>query len=474
MSTKTVSSICSLLCLTVVISLVMSFAGLQNCAIAKANDTFFDNIILAGNLYLKGGDYEKALHEFLKAEENDSKNPDVLIGLIRSYSKLGEFDKAWSKLKFFNKKYPYDMRYHLVKGEHLSLKGHTEESAAEFTTLIEKGIYRFEALQGLIRIYALTNEEQYISVIENTIPLYESPNQIVLYELLSSCLEENGKNHEAEEYRTIANALDSSPSISSKNKQLSSTSLEIEQALEEAHQLMECGSLKAAEELLANSARKWPSETRFHTMLKDCYMKMLDDTPMITGTDNPASVSSALGFSPMQGQKGSELLKELIPEDGMLPVETVAYLEKIIDISSKTENYFLKVYVNIQKLNQRVQSDLSRNMSKKESDRVFNQHVKEFRVILKECSTVCKMEIDALEKINPPANFSEFHEYFTETTRLFDQVFVKLNDFATTWNWNSYTSAMNLLNSSKLRIDKQVKMLENAISNEMIGMEPDS
>jgi tetratricopeptide (TPR) repeat protein len=454
--------ICRIFCLLIFFIILGIFS--RDYTYAKSDDkAFYGKLVHAGNLFLKYGNYREALREFQKAEEQSPVDGDVLIGLARSYSRLGMYDDAHEKLNLFRKKYPFDMRYHLVNGEILSIKGHTEEASEQFVILVEKGIYRFEALQALIRLYADSGNEKLISIIENAIPLYEPENQAVLYDLLRDRLSAYGKTEEAEKYAKLHDNLIADRTNPDESPMSDSYPDELKAAISEAESLIECGSYRAAENFIADAARKWPSETRFHDLLKECYLRMMEDEPIVTG-----AISGGGGLSGLMPDysNSTEKMRKQISENATLRPEVSSYLTKVMDVSSETEKYFYKAMNKFVELDKRVRGDFTKPLTCQQKSQIFKQHLKEFQTLVSDCATVLDREIDVMKGITPPENFKEFHSYHIETSILYKTVFSKLEEYAKTGNEKTYSEILEMINTGNLRTDRQTVIFTEALDKE--------
>jgi len=428
---------------------------------AETDDFFFDNLILAANLNLKSGNAEDALEKFIKAEKQAPDNADVLIGLVRSYSKLGDFNLARKKLSRMEKRYPYDMRVHLVKGEYLAMKGHIEEAAGEFTLIVEKGIYRFEALQGLIRLYADTGDNIIKSVIDIAIPLYEKENQVLLYKLMVKCLEESGRLDEAQVTARLLRALDGD-SVSSGSNDNESEISELEITICQIERLLSEGQFKDAEILLTGATHKWPANAKIQELLKTCYWRMIDNMPV-----NPDAEQNQAIFDRMvsRSEGTSVSLGSMIPPDISFSLETEVYVTDVLRITGETEKYFQKMTTNFTNLQSRIgQDSYQSNIERNKADA---QNLKELELLLNESSKALKMEIDALKETDPPDNFLEFHNLLTGTTMQLNDAFKYINKFITNKDWTSYFKSMELLAKMDEQMNELAELFNQAIIMEM-------
>lgn len=268
-------------CVSVFVATLMFFAGYvnKNTISYAESDFIVVSNISAGNFYLKSGCYSDALREFLSAQAKEPSNPDVAFGLIRCYAHMGEFDKAWTLLNGLESRRKEDMRIHLVKAEVLSIKGHTEEALQEFILLIEKGIYRFEALQGLIQLYVSFPDLCPKRLIDNTIALYEPVNQITLYEILVDNLSKNGRVTEAREYKAkLDSLLEAEPT---RNAGAYSEISPLEWVVNRATRLIEQSSISEAADLLEDASMRWRGDERIQRLLKLCYLEEAQDCPLV-------------------------------------------------------------------------------------------------------------------------------------------------------------------------------------------------
>lgn len=428
---------------------------------AETDDFFFDNLILAANLNLKSGNTEDALEKFIKAEKQAPDNADVLIGLVRSYSKLGDFNLARNKLSRMEKRHPYDMRVHLVKGEYLAMKGHIEEAASEFTLLVEKGIYRFEALQGLIRLYADTDDNIIKSVIDITIPLYEKQNQVALYKLMVNCLRKSGRLDEAQATTRLLCALDGE-SVSIRSNVNESEMSELEITICQIERLLSEGLFEEAEFQLTDATHKWPANAKIQELLKTCYWRMIDDVPVNPETEQNQAI---LNRMISRGEGTSASLDSMIPPDVPFSLETEVYVTDVLRITGETEKYFQKMTTNFAKLQSRDWQDSSQSNS--ERSNADAQNLKELELLLSESSNVLKMELDALGATNPPDNFIEFHNHLTSTTRQLNDAFKLINKFITNKDWTSYFKVMGLLAGLDEQMNEMAELFNQAIIMEM-------
>lgn len=446
-------------CATIVMTVALCGA---NSASAKTDDFFLDNLILAGNLNLKSGNTIDAIRNFEKAETMDPKNPDVLIGLVRAYAQSGGFDKAQEKLDFFGKIFPYDMRGHLVRGEFLALKGHTEEASGEFIKLVEMGIYRFEALQALVLIYAQTESPDVKTIIDHTIPLYETKNQVVLYNLLADSLEDNNNPVEAYEYKLLSQSLTETDGKSYLSDELNP----LEHAVMEAKNLMDMGAYKAAEEVLADATSKWPSDPRFHEMLKQCYVDMFDNVPVtVLEQSKPGGEFGSILPSKKSDKKS---ISEMIPSDAGFSEDVNSYLTQITKISEDTEVYFTKMLGNFTALQSRIVQESSAAKSEKSS---MQRNMEELQILLKESAKVCDLESKAIEQLTPPENFKAFHVYLLETTQLLTNTFTRINYVIQNQQWEEYFKMSKMLEDIEIRSDRLDGIFMDAIQKE-IAKEP--
>jgi len=427
----------------------------------------FDNLILAGNLYLQSGNYNDALSRFLKAEELEKQNPDVLIGLIRSYSRLNAFDLASEKLNYFKEHYPNDQRIHLVMGEHLAVKGHTEESSIEFTKLVKVGIYRYEALQGLIRLYADSDDPSILMIIEGTIPLYEPENQAVLYKLLSDCLRKNGKTVAADQYQKLY-AATSNENLKDYHSKADDQLDALEQALIEVNNLMENGEFGAAEYILSDASRRWPGERRVQELLKSCYMGIVEDVPINTVNNESQNSTGVNSIFHLDSSISGGIMTS-IPPDANYSAEVEIYITSLLDITGKTEDYFKKMQNKFSAMQSRV---IEESASGDKSGSNLKRNFDELRILVSESSIVCQKEVDALGELSPPENFVEFHEYLTDLTRQIGNAFVLIDRFIVYQEWSSYYKVMGILGAVNQRKENLIDLFDQAIAKEMSISQP--
>jgi tetratricopeptide (TPR) repeat protein len=431
--------------------------GNTNFASAKSDDFFLENLILAANLNLRSGNTIEAIRNFEKAENMEPKNPDVLIGLVRAYAQSGDFDKAQLKLDMFGKNYPYDMRGYLIRGEFLSLKGHTEEASKEFIKLVEMGIYRFEALQALVLIYAQTDSPAIKTIIDTSIPLYESKNQVVLYDLLAKSLADNNKPDEAYKYKLLSQSL-----TKSDEKALPSDEINpLEHAVIEAKGLMDMGAYKAAEEVLADATSKWPSDPRFQVMLKQCYMNMFDNVP-VTQIEQPKPGGEFGSLLPSQ-KPDKKPISEMIPKDARFTIEVNAYLSQMVNISEETEAYFTQMLGNFTAMQSRIIQESSNVKGNKQE---MQRNMQELQILLKESATVCDLQAKAIEQIIPPENFKAYHQYLLETSQLLTNTFTRINYVIQNQQWEEYFKMDKMLEDIKNRTDRLDGIFMEAIQKE--------
>lgn len=441
--------------------ILLLFFSLNAKAEAKTDDFFFDNLLVAANLNLKAGNVNDALDMFINAEEFKPDNAEVLIGLIRSYSELNDFTLAREKLSRLEKHHPYDMRIHLVKGEYLAMKGHIEEAAGEFTLLVEKGIYRFEALQGLIRLYSRSGDSSIKGIVESAIPMYETKNQITLYTLMANCLEQSGRNHEANETRKLLSALKESTGSSSSNNGVSEIS-ELEIVILKAERLISESHYADAEEVLAGATHKWPANARVQDLLKTCYFRMIESVPVNSATkteqQNLANILS-------EGDGSSKGLSSLIPPSATFSADVETYITDIFRITGETEKYFQKMMVSLSNLKSRINNSSSSAGSGAQSKE--KQNLRELNLLMNESAKVTAMEIEALNNITPPENFIEFHNKLITVTKQLNASFKLVNHFITSKDWTSYFKVMNMLAGLDEQIEGLNKQFETAIMAEM-------
>ncbi len=460
MVARAVTSLIKYFLISMIILLLFSVLSSKTVE-AKTNDFFFDNLILAANLNLKSGNAEDALEKFIKAEKQAPDNADVLIGLVRSYSKLGDFNLARKKLSRMEKHHQYDMRIHLVKGEYFAMKGHIEEAAGEFTLLVKKGIYRFEALQGLIRLYAETSDNIIKSVIDITIPLYEKQNQVALYKVMVKCLEESGRFDEAQTTARLLRALDSE-SVSTGSNDNESEMSELEITICQIERLLSEKQFKDAEILLTDATHKWPTNAKIQELLKTCYWRMIDNVPVNPDTEQNQAIFNRM-VSKSEGTSVS--LDSMIPPDISFSLETEVYVTDILRITGETEKYFLKMITNFSNLQSRVGEDSYQ--SNTEQNKAEAQNLKELELLLNESSKVLKMEIDALNETKPPKNFIQFHNYLISTTMQLHDAFKQIKKFITNKDWTSYFKVMGLLTVVDMQMDELAELFDQAIIMEM-------
>ncbi len=460
MASRAISSFIKYFLISMVI-LLLFFTLHAKTVESKTDDFYFDNLVLAANLNLKSGNVNDALDKFIKAEQIAPDNADVLIGLVRSYSELNDFTLAREKLSRLEKHHPYDMRIHLVKGEYLAMKGHVEEAAGEFTLLVEKGIYRFEALQGLIRLYAETDDTSIKSVIEITIPLYETENQIALYKLMANCLEQSGKMNEAKETAKLLAALIESSKSTGSNKSVSEMS-ELEIAIFKAERFISEKQYDNAEIVLTDATHKWPSSAKVQELLKTCYWRMVESVPI-----NPDNDDNQQFFESMisKGDGTSATLSSLMPSDASFSPEVEVYLTDIFRITGETEKYFQKMVVSFSSLQSRIWEDSSNSNSGRSKKEI--QNLKELNLLLTESAKVCGMEIDALNEIEPPENFIEFHKDLINITRQLNDSFKLVNHFITNNDWTSYFKVMKMLAGLDEQMTGLIDLFNAAIIAEM-------
>jgi tetratricopeptide (TPR) repeat protein len=437
--------------------LLVALCGV-NSASAKTDDFFLENLILAANLNLRSGNTVEAIRNFEKAENMDPKNPDVLIGLVRAYAQSGDFDKAQTKLDSFAKIYPYDMRGCLVRGEFLAQKGHTEEASKEFTKLVEMGIYRFEALQALVVLYAQTESPDIKTIIDKTIPLYETKNQIVLYNLLAKSLADNNKPDEAYKYKLLSRSL-----TETDGKALLSDELNpLEHAVMEAKNLMDMGAYKAAEGVLADATSKWTSEPRFHEMLKQCYVDMFDNVPVMT-IEQPKPGGEFGSLLPTK-KPDKKTISEMIPKDAGFSADVDAYLTQIAKISEETEIYFTKMLGNFTALQSRIIQESSNKTNNKSE---MQRNMEELLILLQESATVCDLQTKAIEQITPPENFKAYHEYLLETSKLLTNTFIRISYVIKNQQWGEYFKMVRMLEDIEIRTERLDSIFTEAIQKEV-------
>ena len=398
------------------------------CGNARAETDFITSgKLLAGNIYLKAGSITDALREFETAYQKDPSNPDVLIGLVRCYAHIGEFEKASNKLSELENKRKGDMRVNLVKAEVLSLKGHVEEASNEFIMLIGKGIYRFEALQGLIHLYAESPDTSMKRVIDETVSLYEPVNQITLYSLLVENLEGRGNKKEAKEYRDKLDFL-RKMELQEGDEAVYSDVNPLDWAISRAEDLLDEGSLTEAMCFLEEASLRWPGEYRIQNLLKSCYREKIQEVPV---TRDNTSAISAVGASNLISKVGLDNSPYMayVPLDLPLNAEETAYLTKVFEITNQTQEYYIKMVNNVIALKGRIDTDIA-TYGPDRCD-ALQRDLDELYLIIDEATKVSKQEESVLKQAYIPKGLEEFNSIILKAASIRTQMFDNVKLFAT-------------------------------------------